>query len=139
MVEDVVEIYAHLEFRSLTESEKLAQTHVYAPRSRPNEKVSFRDVGVVENISACRRHRKRSGIKELIPSYACIRIANHARTKTWTTEVADCIDKAAGDVARENRTTVVASPERRKPGAALGKHVPRNLKATHNRISRSRE
>ena len=70
MVEDVVEIYTHLESRTLTESEKLAQTHIHSPRSGPNEKVSLRDVGIVENISARRRHRKRGGIEESITTYA---------------------------------------------------------------------
>src|SRR5215212_502024 len=121
MVEDIVEIYAHLEFRTLTESEKLAQTHIHAPGSGPNEKVSLRDVDVVENISACRWHRERSGIKESITTYAGIRITGNSWTKSRTTKVADRIDKAAGHVAREDRTTVVTRPVRRKAGTALGK------------------
>src|SRR5689334_8882682 len=139
MVEDVVEIYAHLEFRSLAESEKLPQSEIYSPRSGPDKRVSFRNFSVVENIGARRRYREGSGIEEPIATYARVRIANKSRTETRTTKIADRIDKAAGDVARENRTAVVARPERRKAGTALGKHVPRDLKTTQHSVSRFRE
>src|SRR6185503_10334691 len=138
MVEDVVEVYTHLEFRILAESEKLPQSEVHSPRSGPDQRVSFRDVGVVENIRACRRYRKGSGIEESIAAYTRIRIANKSGTKTRTTEIADRIDKATSDVTRENGTAVVAGPERRKAGAALGEHVPRDLKATQHSVSRFR-
>jgi len=79
MVEDVVEIYAHLEFRTLAESEKLPQSEIYSPRSGPDERVSFRNVSVVENIGAGTRYREGSGIEEPIATYA--RVAREAGAK----------------------------------------------------------
>jgi hypothetical protein len=111
----------------------------HSPRSGPDERVSFRNVSVVENIGAGTRYREGSGIEEPIATYARVRIANKSGTETRTTKIADRIDKAAGDVARENRTAVVARPERRKASAALGKHVPRDLKATQHSVSPFRE
>src|SRR6185503_16657613 len=121
MVEDIVEIYTHLDFRTLTESEKLAHTEIHSPRSGPDKRVSLRDVRVVENVSARRWQRKRSRIKEPVTTHARIRIANNAGTEIRAiVEVAHGIDKATRDIARENRTTVVADPERCKAGTALG-------------------
>src|SRR6185437_10436568 len=104
MVEDVVEVDGNLESRRLAEPEELAQTEVHAPRPWSNQEVAFGYVRVIKNVGAGGWHRKGSRVKELVASHAGIRITDNARTKTWPGEVADCIDKAAGDVARINWT-----------------------------------
>src|ERR1041385_3531950 len=132
MVEDVVEVDANLEPRRFAEPEELAQTKVHAPGAWSNQRIAFGDVRVIENVGAGGWQSEGRRIEELIASDARIRIADDARTKTRPGEVADSINKAAGDVAWKNRITVVAVPVRREAGAALGEHVPCNLITSKN-------
>src|ERR1700752_1913297 len=119
MVKDVVEIHAHFKFCRLAESEEFAESQVHTPRPWSNQEVSLGHVRIVENVRTCGWQCKRGGIKELIAAHTCIRIADHTRTKTWTTEIADRVDKAAGNVTREYRIAVIAVPIRCKPSALL--------------------
>src|ERR1044072_612785 len=134
MVEDIVEVHPYFEFCGFTESEELADTKIHAPRAWSNKRVPLGHVRIIEDISARSRKREGGRVKELIAAHTRIRIANHTWTKTRTTEIADRVNKAAGNVTREDWITVVASPERCKAGATLGKHVPGYLETTGDRV-----
>src|SRR5690349_19559859 len=134
MIEDIVEVDADLEPGGFTKPEELAQAEIHAPRTRSNEGVAFRDVGIIENIGACGGKRECRRIKEPVATNAGVRIADDARTKTRSGEIADRIDETAGDVSRKNRIAVIAIPVRRETRAALGEHVPRNLVAAENGV-----
>src|ERR1044072_9057623 len=121
MVEDVVEVHTYLELGALAESEALANTKIHAPRAWSNKRIPLRYVRGVEDFSTRSRKRESAGIEELIAGHTRVRITNDARTETWTTEIAHCVNKAAGDVTREYRIAVIACPERRESSARLGK------------------
>src|ERR1043165_1807326 len=127
MVEDVVEVDANFELRRFAKPEELAQTEVHAPRAWSNQRVAFRDLGVIKNIGARGGKIEGRRVEKPVATNPGIRIADQARTETWTTEIADRVNKAAGDVARENGIAVVAVPVRRETRAALREHVPCDL------------
>src|ERR1041384_1176463 len=134
MVEDVIEVDPHLEFCGLAESEELAKTKIHTPSPWPNKGVPLGHLRIIEDISARSRNSESGRVKELVAAHTRIRITNHTRTKTRTTEIADRVNEAAGNVTGEYWIAVIAVPKGCKPSTTLGKHVPAHLETTGNSV-----
>src|SRR6185369_751767 len=132
VVEDIVEVRAHLESHCLAKPEVLAHAQIHSPRSWPSKKIPLRYRGIVKQIRSEWRQTKGSRIEELITREVRVRITHDRRPIRVRGKIAYSIDKATADVSRSQKAEVAAvnaSPEWSETSAALGKHVPAQIPA----------
>src|SRR5581483_5050765 len=135
VVEDVIEVRAHLQLHMLREGEGFMNAEVDSPRARPGEEVAPRDFRIIEQVSPRRRQREGGLVEEPVAREAGLPVPDDERAVTVRlVEIAERINKPAADIPRADVATIIALPEGGEAGAALGEEVPGQIPAPGERV-----
>ena len=97
----------------------------------------YRYIRIVKEIGSRGWRAKRIGTEDAVARFY-IWISGHNRPERSVVKAAGCIKRTGCNIAREERSAVVASPERRKARARLCEHLPREFPAARNQVHPTR-